>query len=51
MGTEWPTGTVAERLVALEDIIFAAVCEGIDSSYLSAKRDELYWQLEQGDHS
>lgn len=44
-------GTVAERLVALEDIIFAAVCEGIDAGHLSRQRDKLYWKLEEGDHS
>jgi hypothetical protein len=48
---EWRFGTAAERVAALDDLIYAAVCEGIDARYLSAKRDELYWQLEQGDHS
>lgn len=48
---EWPEGTLIERLHALDDIIFAAVCVGINVRTLSAKRDLLLWQLEQGDHS
>lgn len=35
-----------QRIDALDDLIFAAVMEGIDASVLSAKRDELWLMRE-----
>lgn len=43
--------SLAERLAYLEDMIFAAVCEGIDAAMLIRRRDKMLWELEQGDHT
>lgn len=43
---EWAMSTSRERLVCLDDMIFAAVMEGIDASVLSARRDELWLMRE-----
>jgi hypothetical protein len=48
-GLPWPS--LGQRLSFLEDMIFAAVCEGIDATVLIARRDKLAWELENGDHT
>ena len=35
--------SLAERLGYLEDMIFAAVCEGIDAAMLIRRRDKMLW--------
>lgn len=46
-----PLPSLAERLDDLDVMIFACVCEGIDSTILRARRAKMLWELEQGDHS
>jgi hypothetical protein len=48
---ELPLPPHVERISEMEELIFAAVCEGFDASALIRRRDALLWELEQGDHS